>query len=65
MFDICCGGIVPAHIEGFDFGRALYLARDYACIYYKDYCSYHWSFLIGRSDLIVYFQKDCPQRTLL
>jgi len=65
MFDICCGGVVPAHIEGFDFGRAPYLARDYACTYCRDCSSYHWSFSLGKSDLIAHLQKDYPQLTTL
>jgi len=42
MFDCCCGGVVPAHIEGVDFGGAPYLARNYACTYCKSCKLYNW-----------------------
>jgi len=31
MYDICCGGVIPAHMTGVDFTAAPYLARNYAC----------------------------------
>jgi stage II sporulation protein D len=42
MFDCCCGGIIPAHIENFDFNKAPYLARTYACNYCKQSSLYSW-----------------------
>lgn len=43
MFDICCGGIIPAHSDGVvDFQKAPYLARDYPCTFCKDAKSYQW-----------------------
>ena len=42
MFDCCCGGIVPAHIDNFDFKKAPYLARDYACNYCSTSSLYSW-----------------------
>jgi len=42
MFDSCCGGIIPAHIADFDFYKAPYLARDYACTYCKSSSLYSW-----------------------
>lgn len=43
MFDCCCGGIVPAHIADFDFNKAPYLARDYACSHCKQCSLYSWN----------------------
>lgn len=51
MFDCCCGGVIPAHIDGVDFTKAPYLARTYPCTYctscslYKWDCSFDISFL--------------------
>ncbi|MDP3889487.1 MAG: SpoIID/LytB domain-containing protein [bacterium] len=42
MYDVCCGGIIPAHIAGFDFQKAPYLARKYACTYCKGCRAYSW-----------------------
>jgi len=42
MFDCCCGGIIPAHIDDFDFSKAPYLARTYACTYCKQSSLYSW-----------------------
>ena len=43
MFDCCCGGVVPAHIADFDFNKAPYLARDYACFHCKQSSLYSWN----------------------
>lgn len=42
MFDSCCGGIIPAYIDGFDFTKAPYLARKYACHFCKTSSLYSW-----------------------
>jgi stage II sporulation protein D len=42
MFDSCCGGIIPAHIEDFDFKKVPYLAREYACTFCKTCSLYSW-----------------------
>jgi len=42
MFDCCCGGIIPAHIDNFDFNKVPYLARTYACTYCKQSSLYSW-----------------------
>lgn len=44
MFDCCCGGVVPASIEGsVDFKKAPYLGRDYACTFCKNCKIFKWS----------------------
>ncbi|MFZ5954123.1 MAG: SpoIID/LytB domain-containing protein [Candidatus Dependentiae bacterium] len=43
MFDICCGGVIPSCIDGFDFVKAPYLARDYACTHCKRCKVFNWS----------------------
>ncbi len=42
MFDCCCGGIIPAYIAGFDFNKAPYLARTYACTHCEKSSLYSW-----------------------
>lgn len=42
MFDSCCGGVIPAHINGIDFEKAPYLKRTYPCIYCQDCKAYKW-----------------------
>lgn len=44
MFDACCGGVIPAHIEGVvDFVKAPYLARPYACTFCKGFKVFSWN----------------------
>ena len=43
MFDSCCGGLVPAYIEDFDFSKAPYLKRHYACRHCKRCKIYQWN----------------------
>lgn len=42
MFDSCCGGVIPAHINDFDFNKAPYLARPYACNFCQQSSLYSW-----------------------
>lgn len=43
MFDACCGGVVPAQIEGVvDFIKAPYLARPYPCTFCKSFKIFSW-----------------------
>jgi stage II sporulation protein D len=42
MFDCCCGGVVPAYIEDFDFAKVPYLARNYACNFCKQSSLHSW-----------------------
>ncbi len=42
MFDSCCGGIIPALVDDFDFAKVPYLARSYACTHCKSCSLYSW-----------------------
>ena len=42
MFDCCCGGIIPAHIDGVDFQKAPYLARKQLCTFCKTSKIFGW-----------------------
>lgn len=50
MFDACCGGVIPAHIEeGIDFQKAPYLAREHSCPYCKKCSAYNWKIAYDQS----------------
>jgi stage II sporulation protein D len=42
MYDMCCGGVITAHMKGIDFKQAPYLARKYPCIHCKTCKIYSW-----------------------
>ncbi len=54
MFDACCGGIIPAGIAEFEFKKAPYLARNYACEHCKRCKIYSWKAEFDAS----YFHKQ-------
>jgi stage II sporulation protein D len=51
MFDCCCGGIIPAHVEQVDFDKAPYLARTYACTHCKRCAIYSWKKEVSLTEL--------------
>lgn len=58
MFDICCGGVVPCHVDGMvDFKKAPYLARNYACTFCKDCKSYSWQVEYSLEEFRKYLQE--------
>jgi stage II sporulation protein D len=42
MYDVCCGGVIPAHIRDFNCSGAPYLGRKYACTHCKPCKVYGW-----------------------
>lgn len=50
MYDACCGGIVPAHVTGYNFAGAPYLKRNYACIHCKKSKLYSWQIEYSLTD---------------
>ncbi len=56
MFDSCCGGIIPAHIEDFEFEKAPYLARDYACTHCARCWIYTWKATIPFDEFLQQIQ---------
>jgi len=60
MFDSCCGGIVPSKVEGFDFKKAPYLARDYACEHCKVCNLYRWDVSYDYQKWTELLQKQFP-----
>lgn len=49
MYDCCCGGLIPAHMEQVNFADAPYLARDYACVYCKKCKLFNWRLEFNRT----------------
>ncbi len=60
MFDSCCGGVVPAHIDGVNFIDAPYLAREYACTHCKRCKIYSWQAVYSLGELEGAIQKQVP-----
>ena len=42
MFDCCCGGVVPANMDGIDFVSHPYLARTERCLHCQPFKIYSW-----------------------
>lgn len=65
MFDACCGGVIPAHIQDFNFEKAPYLARTYPCTFCKECRSYAWKVEHDKAELERLFQKaNLPARSV-
>lgn len=61
MFDSCCGGIIPAHTNAFNFTeQTLYLARQYPCTFCKKTALYAWRVSYD----ITTFEKIIAERAL-
>lgn len=63
MFDCCCGGIIPAHIEGVNHNHVPYLARDYACTFCKDCKLFNWKKELGHQVVYDILKKELPELT--
>ena len=51
MFDCCCGGVVTAHMDDYNFEEAPYLARSYPCTHCKRTKIYSWKKEFKMTDL--------------
>lgn len=60
MFDCCCGGIIPAKIKGFDFSKAPYLARSYACTHCKPCKIFSWKSHFSHNNLLADLKPEFP-----
>lgn len=60
MFDSCCGGIIPSKVDGFDFDKAPYLARDYPCKHCERCCLYSWNVEYNIDDWTKLLQRAFP-----
>lgn len=62
MFDSCCGGIVPANMQGVNFSDAPYLARPYACTYCKPCKIYSWKASFNYDELTERLKQYLPKK---
>ena len=60
MFDICCGGVVPAKKKGIHFSKAPYLKRTYPCTFCKEYQYFEWTCSYTYDDLEKMLKKELP-----
>jgi|SRR5579859_647904 len=61
MFDICCGGVIPAKKKGVNFNHAPYLARTYACTYCKPFKVFNWSATYPLEEIEQLFKPHVPE----
>lgn len=61
MFDICCGGIVPARKKGIHFSKAPHLKRTYSCNFCKGYQFYKWECTYTLDDAMKALKKEIPE----
>lgn len=62
MFDSCCGGVVPADVQGVNFSDAPYLARSYACMYCKPCNIYSWQVSFSYDELTEKLKQYLPKK---
>jgi stage II sporulation protein D len=60
MYDACCGGVITAHIKGYDFVKAPYLARNSACTYCKSCKIYSWTAEFSKDELTTLLKRYIP-----
>lgn len=60
MYDSCCGGVIPAHLSGFDFKSNPYLARSYPCTYCTECKLYTWKVVYSADLLTTLLQSEIP-----
>jgi stage II sporulation protein D len=60
MFDCCCGGVIPAHIEGFDFASHPYLARTKVCTHCRLVKINSWHLSFSKKDFKKIIQAYTP-----
>lgn len=61
MYDICCGGVVPGHIDDQGIKSRPYLARNYPCTFCKGYKAYSWSLDMAVQDILNTVKKEFPK----
>lgn len=61
MYDVCCGGVIPALIDDPDLKRIPYLARSYACNFCKNHKTYNWSINFSTDEVIARLKKEFPK----
>lgn len=62
MYDACCGGIIPAHVKGFDHSKTPYLARNYACTHCRECKLYNWKAAYSIADVEQLLHQEYPHK---
>jgi stage II sporulation protein D len=62
MYDICCGGVVPAYKSGVNFNTAPHLKRTYPCTHCKPFKFYRWRLTYSKSDFAGLLSKNIGKR---
>jgi stage II sporulation protein D len=62
MFDSCCGGVVPADMQGVNFTDAPYLARTAACTYCTHCKIYSWQASFSYEELTAKLKQYLPKK---
>lgn len=63
MYDACCGGIIPAHIDDVGHKKVSYLARTYPCTFCKNFKIFHWNLTFTEQDVLHRLQKEFSKIT--
>ncbi|MBI2345268.1 SpoIID/LytB domain-containing protein [Candidatus Dependentiae bacterium] len=58
MYDVCCGGVIPAAIEDSDLKRTPYLARTYQCTFCKNHKAYSWSLDFSSEEVLTRLKRE-------
>lgn len=61
MYDVCCGGVIPAAIDDPDMKKIPYLARTYPCTFCKGHKTYNWSMDFSGDEALNRFKKEFPK----
>ena len=62
MFDSCCGGVVPAHMQEVNFADAPYLARTYPCEHCKRCKIFSWQGSYALHELDQFLHPYLPKQ---
>lgn len=65
MFDGCCGGIIPAHIDHPDYQKYPYLLRTEKCNFCKDFKVASWKSVFSHDQMVQALQKTIPELTAI
>lgn len=65
MFDGCCGGIIPAHIDHPDYQKHPYLLRTEKCTFCKDFKVASWKSIFSHDQMVEALQKTIPELTTI
>ena len=58
MYDCCCGGIIPAHIDTINAIEAPYLAREYPCTACADCKLFNWKAVYTADEVVKIIQTE-------